>query len=166
MHNHYDIGCASETSGYQTFPCYLSPFFMTLVTWLVSYSIAEAGLTHPTAQLSVQTVYEITNGQWFDGETFQRTTFYVKDGYLTKTRPAVVDEVINLDGGFVLPPFGEAHTHKVEGPWNIDQAVVTYLKHGVFYVKNPNSIRTFTEQIRGSINIPQSIDSRLRSMRG
>ncbi|GJL55580.1 MAG: hypothetical protein NPIRA02_27120 [Nitrospirales bacterium] len=158
MHNHYDIGNANKTPVYHTSLCYLSLLFMTLVACLVSYSLAEAGLTHSPAPLSVQTVYEITNGQWFDGETFQRMTFYAKDGHLTKTRPAVVDEVINLDGGFVLPPFGEAHTHKVEGPWNIEQAVVTYLKHGVFYVKNPNSIRTFTEQIRGSINIPQSID--------
>ena len=105
-----------------------------------------------------QKVYKFANGKWFDGQTFQDTTFYTNNGFLTKTRPPVVDEVINLDGRFVLPPFGEAHTHNVEGPWNIDQTVLTYLRRGIFYVKNPNNIGEFSRQIRGKINTPGSID--------
>lgn len=102
--------------------------------------------------------YELVNGRWFDGREFQDTTFYAIDGRLTKTKPAVVDERIDLKGGFVVPPFGEAHNHNVEGPWNLDAVVARYLHDGVFYVKNPNSIREFTGQIAARINTPTSID--------
>jgi hypothetical protein len=43
--------------------------------------------------------------------------------------------------GFVVPPFGEAHNHNVEGPWNIDAVVRRYLEDGVFYVKIPGNNR-------------------------
>lgn len=102
--------------------------------------------------------YELVNGRWFDGREFQDATFYTIDGRLTKVKPAVVDERIDLKGGFVVPPFGEAHNHNVEGPWNLDAVVARYLQDGVFYVKNPNSIREFTAQIGPRINRPASID--------
>jgi imidazolonepropionase-like amidohydrolase len=102
--------------------------------------------------------YEFVNGRWFDGREFQEVTFYAVDGRLTRTRPAVVDEKVDLRGGFVIPPFGEAHNHNVEGPWNLEETVARYLHDGVFYVKNPNSIREFTSQISGQINKPWSID--------
>lgn len=102
--------------------------------------------------------YELVNGRWFDGREFQDATFYTIDGRLTKTKPAVVDERIDLKGGFVVPPFGEAHNHNVEGPWNLDAVVARYLHDGVFYVKNPNSIREFTGQIAARINRPEGID--------
>ncbi|MEQ1656758.1 MAG: amidohydrolase family protein, partial [Nitrospira sp.] len=102
--------------------------------------------------------YELVNGRWFDGREFRDATFYTSDGRLTKTKPAVVDERIDLKGGFVVPPFGEAHNHNVEGLWNLDTVVARYLYDGVFYVKNPNSIREFTAQIAPRINTPVSID--------
>lgn len=102
--------------------------------------------------------YEFVHGQWFDGRQFQDATFYTTDGRLTTTKPAVVDEQVDLHGGFVVPPFGEAHNHNVEGPWNLEETVARYLHDGVFYVKNPNSIREFTSQIAGRINKPTSID--------
>jgi len=126
--------------------------------FLVTAFTSEVHASDSTSTSSAQKVYKVTNGKWFDGRTFQETIFYVKNGLLTKTRPPVVDETINLKGQFVLPPFGEAHTHNVEGPWNIDQTIQSYLRDGVFYVKNLNNIREFSEQIQNKINIPQSID--------
>lgn len=102
--------------------------------------------------------YELVNGRWFDGRGFQAAVFYTVDGRLTKRKPSVVHEQIDLKGGYVVPPFGEAHNHNVEGPWNLDTVVARYLHDGVFYVKNPNSIREFTAQIAPRINIPVSID--------
>lgn len=102
--------------------------------------------------------YELVNGRWFDGREFRDATFYTVDGRLTKTKPAVEYERIDLKGGYVVPPFGEAHNHNVEGLWNLDTVVARYLHDGVFYVKNPNSIREFTAQIAPRINTPVSID--------
>jgi hypothetical protein len=44
---------------------------------------------------------EFTNGQWFDGQNFQRRTFYSVDGTLTSKKPLRVDEVIDLKNGYV-----------------------------------------------------------------
>ncbi len=102
--------------------------------------------------------YQFSNGRWFDGEGFRRDTFYVVDGLLTRNAPAHVDEVVDLHDGFVVPPFGEAHNHNVEGAWNIDTVAKRYLDDGVFYVKIPGNIGELTDRIRSRINLPASVD--------
>ena len=42
--------------------------------------------------------YEFANGNWFDGKTFVRRTFYSVGGKLTSKRPARVDRVFDLTG--------------------------------------------------------------------
>ena len=120
------------------------------------------GVPAPSVAVSEQSAtakqYQFTNGRWFDGEEFRRDTFYVVDGLLTRTAPAHVDEVVDLRDGFVVPPFGEAHNHNVEGPWNIDAVVRRYLEDGVFYAKIPGNIGEFTDRIRSRVNLPSSID--------
>jgi hypothetical protein len=102
--------------------------------------------------------YQLMNGRWFDGQGFRRSTFYSVDGVLTQHRPPVVDKVIDLANGFVVPPFAEAHNHNVEGTWDVDIRIQHYLKDGVFYVKNPNNIPRFSKQISGKLNAPGTID--------
>src|SRR3712207_4348983 len=51
--------------------------------------------------------YKLVNGQWFDGKGFKRKTLYAAGGLLTEKAPRQVDEVVDLAGGFVVPPFGE-----------------------------------------------------------
>lgn len=131
---------------------------MALVTMLCPVAFGQERQGGEAAGGSQLRSYELVNGRWFDGREFQEATFYTSDGRLTKTKPAVVDERIDLKKGFVVPPFGEAHNHNVEGPWNLDAVVARYLHDGVFYVKNPNSIREFTAQIATRINTPAGID--------
>jgi imidazolonepropionase-like amidohydrolase len=102
--------------------------------------------------------HAFVNGKWFNGSEFEETTFYSVNGILTKTKPDILEEVTDLRGKFVVPPFGEAHTHNVEGPWDIDHVIANYIRDGIFYVKNPNNIRDFADQIRDKINQPHSID--------
>ncbi|MGP0592548.1 amidohydrolase family protein [Nitrospira sp. T9] len=102
--------------------------------------------------------YAFINGQWFDGHGFTQDTWYAAQGSLTRFRPESVEQTIDLKGGFIVPPFGEAHTHNVEGVWNIDQVIHHYIRDGIFYVKNTTDIPEVVEQIRGKINIPESID--------
>ena len=102
--------------------------------------------------------YAFINGRWFDGQGFQSTTWYSVQGRLTRTPPQGRVETVDLSGLFVVPPFGEAHNHNVEGPWNVQAVAERYLKDGVFYVKNPNNVRDFALQIRRAVNQPTSID--------
>ncbi len=102
--------------------------------------------------------YAFTNGQWFDGNRFQRRVFYSVGGVLTQKKPRAVDEVVDLKGGYVVPPFGDAHNHYISGPYNVENIIHQYLKEGIFYAKNPSSIARDTNQIKSRINRPDSVD--------
>lgn len=102
--------------------------------------------------------YAFVNGRWFDGDGFRPDTWYSVQGRLTRQVPAGPVQTVDLAGLYIVPPFGEAHNHNVEGPWNVQAVVQRYLQDGVFYVKNPNDVRDFALQIRPAINVPTSID--------
>jgi hypothetical protein len=133
---------------------YVSLLFMVLFLWLPG-SNTFAG--HTTEK---NKTYAFENGQWFDGKGFVSKTMYVKDGVFTSARPSSIDTVINLQNRFVVPPFSESHTHHLEGVGTPPQELIdSYLKDGVFYVKNPNNIRFFTKNIIDNLNKPNSIDA-------
>jgi Amidohydrolase family len=119
-------------------------------------SVAVLSLAIAGGVLNAQTAF--TNGLWFDGNRFTRRVAYAVDGNLTFRRPAHVASTIDLAGAFVVPPFGEAHNHNVESLSRIDPLVQRYLRHGIFYVKNPNGLPGTREQLAGKINTPSSID--------
>ena len=102
--------------------------------------------------------YEFTNGRWFDGKGFTSKTFYSIGGYLSSRRPTRIDSVVDLKGKYVVPPFGEAHNHNVEGS-NVDAVIRRYLEAGIFYVKNPNSLPRTTQPVISKVNTPTSIDA-------
>jgi hypothetical protein len=112
----------------------------------------------PTTGGQHETVVAFTNGQWFDGQSFRPMTGCAAGGTLRFPCPSRVDKTIDLHGGYVIPPFGEAHNHNVETLNNIDKLVATYLRHGIFYVKNPNSLARDREPLAAKLNRLDSID--------
>jgi hypothetical protein len=98
------------------------------------------------------------NGSWFDGERFMPRTMYVVDGVLVSDRPADVLATIDLAGGFVIPPFGEAHNHNVEHSARVEQTLARYLRDGVFYVQNLNILPRQRDPLAGRVNIPTGVD--------
>ena len=92
--------------------------------------------------------YAFMNGRWFDGKGFEAATWYSVQGRLTRTPPHGPVDMVDLSGLFIVPPFGEAHNHNVEGSWNLQAVSARYLRDGVFYVKIPNNVREFGVQIR------------------
>jgi hypothetical protein len=111
------------------------------------------------AESQAMKTYAFLHGQWFDGKGFHQATWYSVQGRLTRTAPAGVVETVDLAGTFVVPPFGEAHNHNVEGDWNVQAVSDRYLKDGVFYVKNPNDVRDFAVTLRKRVNRPHTIDA-------
>ena len=75
--------------------------------------IALAALLPSTG--SAQRVAAYVNGRWFNGTGFENAVFYSVAGVLRTQKPAQVDTTIDLNGGFVVPPFGEAHNHNLDG---------------------------------------------------
>jgi len=120
-----------------------------LLLALAAGGCSGAAATHGTA-------YE--HGRWFVGGGFAEGTVYVVDGRLTRTRPGAVDSTVDLSGGWVVPPFGEAHNHNVESS-RFAAVNLRYMREGIFYVKNPNSLARFTDPIRDTLGGPLTIDA-------
>lgn len=103
-------------------------------------------------------VLAFVGGRWFTGTGFEAATAYAVGGILTFQAPARVDSTIDLAGGYVVPPFGEAHNHNVEHSSRIEQTLAQYLRDGVFYVQNPNVLPRTRHPLFGEVNTPTSID--------
>jgi imidazolonepropionase-like amidohydrolase len=117
-------------------------------------------LTHLilAAPAASQTRIALLNGRWFNGSTFDARTMYVENGVLRSTSPASIDTTIDLQGGYVVPPFGEAHNHNVEGSSRVAAVLASYINDGIFYVLNPNSLPRSRTTLSGKVNVPTSID--------
>lgn len=102
--------------------------------------------------------YAFEDGRWFDGESFVEKTMYTANGVLVAEPPEGTIDRIDLNDGYVVPPFGEAHNHNVDA--GADAMIRRYLADGIFYVKNPNSLpndkRSLVADSR--INTQASID--------
>ncbi|MGF1670331.1 MAG: hypothetical protein ACFCU6_07780, partial [Balneolaceae bacterium] len=73
------------------------------------------------------------NGFWFDGEEFIEATFYSRDGIFVRNKPSRIDTTIDLEGGYAIPPFGEAHSHHYDTPALLETVNELSLRDGVFY---------------------------------
>jgi imidazolonepropionase-like amidohydrolase len=123
------------------------------VALLTVGACAHRGPTSPEAQ------FRLVNGQWFDGKAFVRRDMTVADGQL---RDGAVrgGEVIDLGGGFVVPPFCEAHNHNLpalrrEGSL---ATIARYRKDGIFYVQITGALTADASARSGLFNRPDSID--------
>ncbi|MEZ5425912.1 MAG: amidohydrolase family protein [Pyrinomonadaceae bacterium] len=81
------------------------------------------------------------------------------NGFFSDKKPKKIDETIDLRNAFVLPPFGDAHNHTLELAYNFESFSNTLFSHGIFYLKNPNSVPRFTKQIAEKIAKPDTIDA-------
>lgn len=105
-------------------------------------------------------ILAFTNGKWLGAKGFVGGTWYVVDGRLTAHSPAHVDSTIDLKGGYVVPPFGEAHNHNLDfsTPEGTDSLISRYLRLGIFYGKNPGNVPRSRTQLAGRINLPTGVD--------
>ena len=79
--------------------------------------------------------YQFNNGNWLIDKNFKSKTVFTINGKFTFIKPIRVDSVIDLSGKYCIPPFGDAHTHNLDGGYNLKEMVLNYLKDGVFYVQ-------------------------------
>lgn len=108
-------------------------------------------------KLSDQPVVAYENGRWFTGSAFEPRTMYVANGVFV-AQPTHIDSVVDLAGGYVVPPFAEAHNHNVEPSGRIDELIQLYLSAGVFYVQNPNNLARARLALGTRINQPRGLD--------
>ena len=79
--------------------------------------------------------YEFRNGLWYDGKGFVKATWFTSNGLLSKKAPAKVDSVIDLEGKYLIPPFGDAHCSSVSENPSAANTLSMYLGEGVYYLQ-------------------------------
>lgn len=102
--------------------------------------------------------YEFKNGNWFDGKKFKSKTFYSVGSVFSDKKPERIDESIDLQNGYVVPPFADAHTHNFDGAFNLEKIIKNYLADGVFYAKVQTNTLSGARAAAKSVNLPTSVD--------
>jgi imidazolonepropionase-like amidohydrolase len=87
-----------------------------------------------TINIGAQT-YQFNNGNWWINNRFEHKTVYTQNGMFTFKKPLVIDSIIDLQNQYCVPPFGDAHTHNLDGTYGLKEMVQQYIKEGVFYVQ-------------------------------
>lgn len=102
-------------------------------------------------------VTEYRGGHWFNGTRFVPRTMYVVGSVFQSRRPARIDTLVDLSGGFVVPPFADAHQHLAE-PNLIRTYIANFLRDGIFYVKDQSNAPFGRLGIDPFVNTSTSID--------
>ena len=102
-------------------------------------------------------VLQFRNGRWFDGFRFSERAMFSVDGRLSTSRPAEVESVVDLAGGYVVPPFAEGHNHWLE-PRAIAAYNAMYLRDGVFYLKDQANASVVRGQMDAALNRQTTVD--------
>lgn len=73
------------------------------------------------------------NGYWYQGSEFVAQTRYVEQGIFVAQPAEQISNIIDLQGGYVVPPLAEAHNHNLQNPWLAKQFGQQYIDAGIFY---------------------------------
>lgn len=76
---------------------------------------------------------ELVNGRWFDSGRFGERTVYITAGLFQSQKPCADAQVVDLGGGYVVPPYGEGHHHTLAfRPATMGKQ---FIQDGIFYAK-------------------------------
>ncbi len=132
--------------------------FLLALTLLFVCLLDLSEKTYAQTTSSEQKSYQFVNGQWFDGKNFRRRTFFSVDGVLTRKKPAKVNEIIDLENGFIIPPFADAHSHKLNIKSELAEQESRFVKEGTMYVMVLNNGANNTAANRRLFNKPGAVD--------
>ncbi len=128
-----------------------------LAALLTLISSALAQISSP-ASTATSPVILFTNGRWFDGITFRSRAVYSVHGVLAESTGEPVTQTVDLQGGFVIPPFGDAHEHNFSSLRTAQTEIATYLRDGIFYAQGVTEPATGSAPVQPLVNRPDSVD--------
>jgi imidazolonepropionase-like amidohydrolase len=98
------------------------------------------------------------NGHVWTGERFVDRPLVVRGEQFVDTPAAKADTTIDLAGGYVIPPFGDAHTHNLgTGGMAVRMTQNLYLPQGIFYVADLTNPHSEITAERDYLDPPMSI---------
>src|SRR5215469_4365080 len=116
--------------------------------------VSEVGSPHSSPEAKA-----FSNGKWLTGKDFKSMTFYAVNGILTKQKPTGPIETVDLQGGFVVPAFADAHSHFPSTEQNFETANRAFLQAGVFYVLNAGGDADNENPLRSKLGSPATVDA-------
>jgi hypothetical protein len=121
------------------------------------FALLSIAACHSASPRQSVPAVEYRNGRWFDGARFVDRTMWVVGDRFAESAPAGTVTVVDLAGGFVVPPYAEGHNHWLE-PGLVDAYVQTYLRDGVFYVRDQGTPPRIHDAMRPALGGPASVD--------
>ena len=113
----------------------------SIAAWIVTLATGAAVWAGGMGQQEpASPVLAYDNGRWFTGSAFALCRMYTQGGRFIESvdRP---DSVIDLGGGYVVPPFGEGHNHNTDlrtpDPAHLEATFNSYRKRGSSTCKTP-----------------------------
>ena len=94
----------------------------------------------------------------WDGEEFRPRDIVVAGDRLVDAPARSANQRVELNGGYVVPPFCEAHNHNLGMPDENEASIARYLREGIFYVGILSNLPAITDPIRHTYNKPTSVD--------
>ncbi len=126
---------------------------------VTSLLLLVAACRQPKAVEEAPPTYEFTNAHWYTGSGFEQGTRYSRAGVLLRERPASVDSTIDLQAQYVVPPFGEAHTHRPANLARLGADSEFFLDDGIYYVMNHGSLARYRPAFDTLLNQPGTVDA-------
>ena len=125
--------------------------------------VVMAGLTAVSGGQTVNqgSVTHFVNGKWFDGTRFVAEDFYVEGTLLTKhPDERLAFQTVDLHGGYVVPPYGDAHEHNFDGVYGTAAVDKAYLHDGIFYAQGMTDTTDGADETMkaGLVNTPLTVD--------
>ena len=124
------------------------------LTWILVTSLFLSNVA------AAQTpAYELKNGYWFDGAKFEPGIRYTVGDTLVSNKPDSVIETIDLNGGYVIPPFADGHTHRPATKDRVFTDSRFFLDAGIFYIMNHGNISRYSGDFREQLSSTVTIDA-------
>ncbi len=99
-------------------------------------------------------------GRWWDGARFvARDTTWAERGVFVAGPLAEPERVVELGERWVVPPYGDAHTHMLADTYSAGLADSLYVDRGILYALVLNNATSATGEVRGRSALPPGLDA-------
>lgn len=133
--------------------------------WLACAALGAAfttacSLTHdpdPAQKIDAELVTEYVGASVFDGTQFVPRSVCTTSNAIVSC-PHASGTTVELNGQFITPPFGDAHTHHFDGPFTLEWHKSLAFKSGTFYAMNMTAMTSEVTRIRDQLSGPGNVD--------
>jgi imidazolonepropionase-like amidohydrolase len=100
-----------------------------------------------------------SNGYVFNGNSFEKASFIVRNGEFNFNSSTKFDTIVDLKNNYIIPAFGDAHTHNFDDVVKFDSIYNAYINEGTLYVQVLTNHYSNYVKIKDSLNSKGKIDA-------